>query len=188
MASSTEVVGTARRQLSQVLKAYDSKFEDEGAVNYVFATVDVKEGIATGEVIDPIGTALVWESGVSAYIPYELAAEVAAAVVDNNSADSNGILLSGGLAAVAVSVGQLEGKGFNKADITLSSTAVQMTVVYRGQSVVKDGPTPATGREGIQWETAIDAGEAVTFKNQLERQGVGVFPISTQVVAPTFVS
>ena len=187
MASSTEVVGTARRQMSQVVKGYDD-FEDRNAVNYVFATVDVKQGIATGEVIDPIGTALVWESSVSAYIPYELEAEIAAAIVDDDAADSDGILLSGGLAAVAVTVGQKEGKGFNKADITLSGTAVQMTVMYRGVSVVKDGPVPATGGEGIQWETAIDAGEAVAFKNQLSRQGVGVFPVSTEDVTPAFTS
>lgn len=186
MASSTEVVGTSRRQLSQVLKAYDSKFEDQGAVNYSFATVNVKEGVATGEVISPIGTALVWESGVSAYIPLEAGTEVAAAVADGDATDSDGVPLIGGTAAVVVSVGQMEGRGFNKADLTLSSTAQQMTVVYRGQAVVKDGPIPATGGDGIQWDTAIDAGEALLFKSQLDIQGVGTFPISTEVVTPTF--
>jgi hypothetical protein len=186
MASSAEVVGPARRQMSQVVKGYD-KFEDEHAVNYVFATVDVKEGVATGEVIDPIGTALVWESGVSAFIPYEGGTEVADAITDGNAVNSDGVPLVGGTAVVGVSVGQMEGKGFNKADLTLSSTAQQITIMYRGQSVVKDGPIPATGGEGIQWFSTVDAAEALLFKNQLDIQGVGIFPISTEVVTPTFV-
>ena len=186
MASSSEVVGTARRQLSQVLKGYN-KFEDESANNYCFATVNVKQGVATGEVIDPIGTALVWESGVSAYIPLEAGTEVAAAVADGDATDSDGVPLIGGTAAVVVTVGQQEGLGFNKADLTLSGTSQKMTVIYRGPAVVKDGPIPATGGDGIQWDTAIDAAEALLFKNQLDIQGVGTFAISTEVVTPTFV-
>ncbi len=180
MASSEFVVGTARRQLSQILKGY-SNFEDENAVNYVFATVDVKQGNGGAGTITPIGTALVWESGVSAFIPYEAGAEVAAAIADDDST------IGGGGAVVCVTVGASEGKGFNKVDLSLTTVAQDVTVVYRGVSVVKDGPVPKTGGDGIQWDAGVDAGEALLFKNQLERQGVAVFPISTETVTPFFV-
>ena len=182
MASSEFVVGTARRQLSQILKGY-SNFEDENAVNYVFATVDVKQGNGGAGTITPIGTALVWESGVSAFIPYEGGTEVADAITDDNST------IGGGGAVVCVTVGQAEGKGLNKEDLTLSTVAQKVTVIYRGVSVVKDGPVSPNnkGGEGIQWDDAVDDTEADLFKDQLERQGVGVFPISTETVTPFFV-
>ncbi len=79
---------------------------------------------------------------------------------------------------IAVSVGDLFGLGFNKKDTTLSATAVNMTVIYRGDASLIN--------EGFIWGSVAAADQA-EFLAALED-----FDITTEtnaeVVSPVFTS
>ncbi len=78
---------------------------------------------------------------------------------------------------IALSVGAAEGKGFNRADTTLSGTAVSMTVLFRGPAtVVKDG---------ITWGATAAADQA-EFYLALENRGISVIESGT-TVDPAFI-
>jgi len=80
-------------------------------------------------------------------------------------------------AHICVVIGPAEGAGFNYEDTTLSSTAVNMTVMFRGPA--------ALAKDGFEWGStaAADQGE---FYKQLEKQGIALIESGT-TVAPTFV-
>lgn len=80
-------------------------------------------------------------------------------------------------AHIAVICGPAEGRGFNYADTTLSSTAVNMTVIYRGPA--------ALSKSGFEWGSTVAADQA-EFYSALERQGIALVTAGT-TVDPTFV-
>lgn len=80
-------------------------------------------------------------------------------------------------ASVAISVGSLEGIGFNKADVTLSGTAVNMTVLFRGAANILN--------EGIEWG-AIAAADQAEIVARLEKQGISVADAAENVV-PSYI-
>lgn len=80
-------------------------------------------------------------------------------------------------AHIAVICGPAEGRGFNYEDTTLSSTAVNMTVIYRGPG--------ALSKSGFEWGSTVAADQAEFYK-QLEKQGLALVTAGT-TVTPTFV-
>lgn len=80
-------------------------------------------------------------------------------------------------AHICVTCGAKEGVGFNQADTTLSSTAVKMAVVFRGEG--------ALAEDGFEWGS-IAAADQNEFYAQLEKQGLALVESGT-TVDPTFV-
>lgn len=77
-----------------------------------------------------------------------------------------------------ITVGQKEGLNFNKEDVTLSSTATEMTVLFRGEAAVVDG--------GLEWDSGVAAGNKTEIKRAFEMNGIVVATAATDVV-PSFV-
>lgn len=153
-------IANGRRHLSELIKA-KAKFDNEGFVNYNYASVPV-EGSSD---VDPIGTPLVWVDANSAFEVY--VAQDIAAVVNSPLPDGSPICLS---------VGAKEGVGFNKTAITLSATAETMTAIFRGPAGYSE--------EGMDWGGAGAPAQAA-FKLQLEKQGVA--SVATAAIAdPSF--
>lgn len=150
------VIETSRKCLSEVVKGL-GLFTNSAGTNYSYAVVDVKGAAA----VDPIGTMVVWD-GTSAFEPY-LAQDISAA---GASALPNG-------AKVAVTVGTPEaGVGTNRADITLTTTAQKMIVLYRHAEIDKGGLE----------EGSITAPNLAEFYTELEAQGVAVYDPATNVI------
>lgn len=149
------ILDTSRKHESELVKDF-SDMKD-----YSFATV----GVEGSSAIEPIGTPVFWDTTAGAFIPY-----VKNSVI--GTADSS---LPNG-AVVAITCGTKEGRGVNRADVTLSATATDMTVVYRSAQVVMDG---------IEFASDATAGERAAFRLALEKQGVSVLD-SAAGVAPSF--
>lgn len=161
------VVETGRKHLSDLVAATGTLEEMQG-VDFYYARVEVVEGAAGGEVIDPIGTQLVYSAGASAFIPY---VDTDLSTVTTSSLPNN--------APICVSAGAKEGKGFNKTDITLSATPVEMVVLFRGEAVVNT--------EGMDVQAGSGAPEQAAFIEQLELQNVAVRNVAEDV-DPSYVS
>jgi len=80
-------------------------------------------------------------------------------------------------ANICVTVGAKEGAGFNQADTTLSSTAVKMTVIFRGEA--------ALAKDGFEWGS-IASDDQNEFYVQLEKQGIALVD-SGDTVDPIYV-
>lgn len=80
-------------------------------------------------------------------------------------------------ANLAVICGAAEGSGFNYSDTTLSSTAVNMTAIYRGPA--------ALAKDGFEWGS-IAADDQNEFYTAIEKQGIALVESGT-TAAPTFV-
>lgn len=154
------ILDTSRKHESELVKAFNKMGHEQGVV-YSFASVPVK-GSTT---IEPIGTPLVWNDIDSAFEVY-VAQDISA--VAGTPALPNG-------APICVTVGTKEGKGVNRADVTLSSTATEMTVMFRSGAVVADG---------IEFGAAA-APAIAAFRLQLEKQGIAVIDAAT-AVNPSF--
>lgn len=150
------VVETSRKHLSEVVKGL-GMFTNSSGTNYSYAVVDVKGAAA----VDPIGTLVVWDS-TSAFEPY-LAQDISTTTA---SALPNG-------AKVAVTVGTPQaGVGTNRADITLTTTATKMIVLYRHAEVDKGGLE----------EGSITPTNLAEFYAELEAQGVAIYDPATNVI------
>ena len=69
------LVNVGRKHLSELLKGI-SKFQNDAAVNYHFASIDVEDaGVSS---VDNIGTLLRWSDADSAFIPFTVNADWAA--------------------------------------------------------------------------------------------------------------
>ena len=153
---------TSRKHVSEVV-ATVSKTGTEGAINYHYALVDVK-GSTT---IEPIGTPLVFDD-TDAFVVYSAAADITGLTNDSTLPDGS---------PIAVTVGTYEGVGANFDDVTLTSTATKMWVIYRGEGGVKDA--------GIVWGSA-NAASQTAYKLQLEKQRLAVVEAQTQA-DPSFI-
>ena len=151
----------SRKHLSE-LEAAKSRIGTEGAINYHYALVDVK-GSTT---IEPIGTPVVWNN-TDAFTPY-IAQDVTALTTDSTLPNE---------APVAVTVGTYEYVGANEADVTLTTTATKMWVMFRGPAGVKE--------EGIEWNAGSNAAAQAAFRVLMEKAGVAVVA-SASLAAPTF--
>jgi hypothetical protein len=80
-------------------------------------------------------------------------------------------------AVICVTCGSKEGAGVNSADTTLSSTATEMTVVFRGEA--------ALAKSGFEWGSIATADQN-EFYAQLEKQGIALVDSGT-TVDPAFV-
>lgn len=80
--------------------------------------------------------------------------------------------------SLALSVGAKEGIGFNKEAITLTGTATQMTVLFRG-----DAQVVAAGME----LTGLTAADILEMNVALEKQLISI-GVSAEDVVPSFVS
>jgi len=155
------VIDNSRKPLSEVVKGL-GLFSNSSGTNYSYAIVDVK-GSTT---VDPIGTLVVWDD-TDAFEPY------LAQVISTTGAS---VLPNG--AKVAVTVGTTErGAGTNFGDVTLSSTATQMVVIYRHAEIDKGGLD----------EGSITAPNLALFYSELEAQGVAVYDSATNVI-PSYVT
>lgn len=156
------VLDSGRKCVSEVLAGVSSTEEING-VDYNFARVLVKEGATAGEVVAPIGLPLVSDSA-GAFVPYvdqDITAVTASTLPDGSP--------------VCVAVGSSKGIGFNKKDITLDATGVEMVVIFRGEA--------ALIREGIE---LVEGAEKVALVAQLEKQGIAVHNQAQEVV-PSYV-
>mgnify|MGYP003638981424 CR=1 FL=1 len=146
------IVNEGLTQYSQIVKAA-SKIESEGAGNFHFARVNVVGSVAD---IDIMGLPVVFNG--TNFEPY--AAQDIAAVVASTLPNA---------APVALVVGSKMGKGINKEKVTLTASAVEYTVIFRGEAIVANLPTAANA----------------AFKVALEKQGIAI-QAAAEVVAPTF--
>lgn len=74
----------------------------------------------------------------------------------------------------AVTVGSAEGIGFNKADVEFSTTAVKMTVLFRGFA--------ALNTDSLEWADAVAAGNKTEVKKALEMNNIVMVDTATAVV------
>jgi len=132
------LLSTERKSYTDVVKG-TSDFENEAAVDYHFARVNCKGNTS----IVPMGIPMVWVDANSAFEVF-----VAQNIPTVESDLPNG-------APVCVVVGQKEGKGVNKADVTLTSVAQELTVLYRGAAAVAVG-ADGSG-DGVDFGTASSA-------------------------------
>lgn len=158
------VLDQGRKYVSEVV-AGTGVIEEVNGVDYFYAQVDVKEGQTAGEVVSPVGLPLVYSAGDSAFIPYK---DEDIALVTTSSLPNE--------SPVCIAVGAKEGIGFNKEDITLSGTAVVMTVLFRGSASVI--------HEGIDYDVSHAASEPA-FEVQLEKQNIAVQTQAEEVI-PSF--
>lgn len=154
------LISEGRKHLSE-FEAGFLKFGTESAVEYSFATVGVE---GTGS-IEPIGTPLVYDATAAAFVPY-LAQDISAVTTST---------LPDGASPVCVTVGQAQGVGVNNADVALSSTPVNMKVMWRAGAVQE---------AGFEWGS-ITGPNQTEFRQALEAQGVAVVA-STTDASPEF--
>tara|TARA_R110002153_G_scaffold2993_4_gene14188 strand:- start:3113 stop:3559 length:447 start_codon:yes stop_codon:yes gene_type:complete len=146
------IVNEGLTQYSQIVKA-TSKIESEGAGDFHFARVNVVGSVAD---LDIMGLAVVFNgTDFEPYAAQNLGA-IAASTLPNE-------------APVAIVVGSKMGKGINKEKVALTASAVEYTVIYRGEAIVANLPVAANA----------------AFKVALEKQGIAV-QASAEVVTPTF--
>lgn len=147
------LLGTERKTYTDFVKGV-STFENEVAADYNFARVDC---IGSAD-IEPMGIPMVWSAADDAFEVF----------VDQTIPTTDSALPNG--SPVCFVVGQVEGRGVNKADVTLSATAQELTVLYRGGAVVS--------KDGIEWGTAAAPAQAA-FLLQVEKQGIAVIESAT---------
>jgi hypothetical protein len=155
------VIYEERKVVSELVKAI-ADFENIGAVDYNFSRV----GCIGSTTIEAIGVPMVWDSVNSAFEVY-----VAQSIPTTDS------LLPDG-APVCLVVGQREGYGVNTADVTLSATAQELTVLFRGKASIVN--------EGITWG-AVTAPNQALFLTALEKQLIAVTTSATSA-NPAYVS
>lgn len=212
--------GATRTQYSELVKG-TSKFNEEGAVNYNFATVEVK---GSGD-IDNIGVPLMWDG--STFVLFAVNADweadttyavgdVVKAVTQNGleyvctvAGDSDATepadwpVIAGVTVAetagvswisriaytgaestlpnkanICVLVGQSAAIGLNIEDTTLSATATDMPVLFRGEAAV--------AKEGFTWG-AIAAADQAEFYTAFELAGIAVTEAG-DTVDPSFIA
>lgn len=120
---------------------------DFGTVNCILADVKGSTTIA------PMGVPLVWVSANSAYEPYIAQAIPTTGGVPDQS-------------PVCVVIGDSAYVGSNKADVTLTSTAQKLSVLYRGDASIKES--------GIVWSGSSSAPNKAAFRVALEKQGISI--------------
>lgn len=153
---------TERAIYTDVVKGV-AKNETEMGVDYHFARADCEGSGA----IEPMGVPMVWVAANTAFEPY-----IAQTIPTTDSSLPDG-------SPVCIVVGQIEGKGVNKADVTLSGTSQDLTVIYRGAAAVLD--------EGITWNVGTNAANQLLFRTALEKQGIAVISSAT-AADPAFVT
>lgn len=153
------VIATGRKHYSEVV-AGTGGFEAERKVDYYFKRVPVRAASATD--VEPVGIPLVWDNANSAYVVF-LAQDISAVTGTNYP--------------VAVAVGNKQGLGYNEADVTLNTTAVELTAYIRGEASILEA--------GIDFGAA-SAPNIALFKTALEKQGA-VFTASAGPVVTSYV-
>lgn len=143
---------------SDFVKFYGG-FESVSGVDKSLATVDVK---GSGD-IEPMAYPVIWSSTDSAFVQY----------VSQNISTVTGSPLPDG-SPIAFIVGDRRGFGFSMEDVTLSTTAVKMTALYRGSDV-------AVSYSKVQWNASTNAAQKAAFEKQMEIQGVIAKKAATSV-------
>lgn len=155
----------SRKMLTDLLTAVDTVYNTQ-FVNFSTHRVMVQ---GTGS-IEPIGTPLVWNATDEMFEVY-----VDQPLVNDPDAEPPvdvGVSSLPGGHIVCVSVGTRHGVGLNAADVELTEEGVELSVVYRGPSQIKN--------DGIEWGTA-DANAQAAFILALERQNVSVVDAAVEV-------
>ncbi len=111
-------------------------------------------------VFSVIGTPVVWVAASSAFEPY-----VAQTLTGLTSVLPD-------QAPIGFIVGNAAGYGYNDGDVTLSSTATTLTVLFRGDASVVES--------GIAWGASSDPQKAA-FRVQAEKQGIKIVQAATSV-------
>lgn len=216
------LVNTGRKHLSELLKGY-TKFQNDFAVNYSIASVDVKA--SPDAAVENIGLLLKWSAADSAFLPLVVNSDwaattayalgdvvkpttqdgleyVAIAAGTSGASEPTFVNIEGATttdgtvtwlarlpygkdvtsplpnqASICLAVGAKEGLGFNKEDTSLTSTAVKMTALFRGEAGVV--------QEGMEL-TGIAAADQAEIFAALQREGVSV-EASAEVIDPSFV-
>lgn len=152
------ITATTRPLLSSVLGVDD---ENNWYIES-YAKVNVRTTSGT-LVKNPFGIPVIWDNALTAFRPLANGDTIpgTASTLPNE-------------APVAVVVGDATGVGNDHGDITLSTTAQPLTVVFRDSSVFK---------EGITYEASVLTATQNVFQTQLEKQLVVVrskSPVITQ--------
>lgn len=153
---------TTRTQFSELVKGV-TKFGTDSGINYNYASVDVK---GSGDT-DNIGIPLVWNNTSTAFEIYD-AQDISAVT---------GSPLPGGH-PICILVGEAGKLGLNDKDTTLSATATEMPVLFRGPAAVV--------KEGFEWASTTTTNQN-EFYTQLEIQGIAVTESGTTVV-PSYIA
>lgn len=161
------VNSSGRKHLTELVVA-EGSFSDDTATNFMYDTVTAGDaGVLS---IEPIGTPMIWDNGDSRFELY--IAQVVATVKA-----TGGSPLSGG-SVLALSAGEKEGKGLNKADIDIGTADVPITVLYRGDAQILNS--------GIEWG-ATSAPNQALYLAELALQRIAVAS-EAQAVTPTYTS
>ena len=154
------LLSTERKVFTEVVKGV-AEFENISGVDYNYARAAC-EGSAA---IEPMGVPMVW---VAASDAFEVFVAQAIPTVDSSLPDGS---------PVCIVVGQKEGRGVNKADVTLSSTSQDLTVLYKGAAVIVS--------EGVTWGSISGANKAL-FLKALAKQDI-LSTTSATVADPAYV-
>lgn len=146
------VVATTRPFTSSVLKSHDS-YEN---VNFNFATVLVKTSSGT-TTVNPLGLALIWDAGLSAFRQY--------LTTDNSFALTSTLPDA---APICVSLGDAQGIGFNTTDVTITTSGIYLSVIFRGAGDAE------LIEDGIIYAAGVLTQDKADFRTQLEKQGIKV--------------
>jgi hypothetical protein len=178
-------LNTPRKYLSEVL----SNFNDLHNVEYHFARVTVTSATAVN--IDPIGQPVIWNG--TSFVFFSDATDLAEATTAYEIDD--GAIVPLDIASdlpdgspIGVVVGSAMGVGINDHDVTVDSTGVELTVLYRGTSSCKTAHIDweVLDADGDPSVTPADAAAQAAFIKQLEKQGVAEVN-SAEVINPTYV-
>jgi hypothetical protein len=150
------VVASTRGFLSNVL--WDSDENDTFTESYAQVNVRTTSGTITKSAL---GIPVIWDNALTAFRP----------VADGDTIPATASTLPNA-APVGIVVGIASGLGDDKADVSLTTTPKPLTVLFRSAAVVK---------EGINYETAVQAATKAVFETQLEKQFIVVRPKSTAI-------
>ena len=160
------LVSTSRRQVSEVVKTV-VPFQHDYGIDYSYARVNAQGTLD----INPIGTILIY-NGTSTdwevYVAQTIATEAAKSQAANELPNQ---------AIMCITVGTGEGVGKNEANVTLTASDQEFTVIYRGPAGISQSAIDANG---------ANAGALTAAFLQFEKQGLASVADST-VVVPSFV-
>lgn len=157
------VVATQRAILSDLIKGVMA-FEEDTKTNFNFESVTVGGSTTIG----CIGIPVIWVDGNTQFEVY-VAQDIPTAIATGGSPLPDG-------SVIGLLVGSKEGKGFNRADIDLSTGDETMTILYRGDATIVN--------EGIVWGGA-GAPAQTAFLEQLEKQRITTIA-NAEVVTPSY--
>lgn len=153
--------------MTQSLKVLGNFLVRRGAnISADFADVSTKVVDVKGTTtVSVIGTPVVWVAASSAFEPY--VAQTLTGLTSSLPDQS----------PIGFLVGTSTALGDNQGNVTLSSTATKLHVLFRGDASVVES--------GIAWDGASTSPQKAAFRVQAEKQGIKIVQAAT-FVSPSF--